>query len=248
MHNQLQRQWYLTAAAVLVFASASFAQATTSMSLTGVGNGATVGDVYVDPYTGTVGGVAGTSVICDDWSNNSYVGESWTANVINAAAVASSGTPMFGDNQALYNELAWLGSKLLASPTNPTLQAEISFAMWALTYGANGTSTDSTSPLTYLSEYGTSAELAAAQNYLCEAAGATITGCTGTGEGNYNAAGWEILTPAGQGTCNGSPCGTPQEFLVYTPESPTAILLGADLLGLATLIFLFRRRMARAES
>jgi hypothetical protein len=36
--------------------------------------------------------------------------------------------------------------------------------------------------------------------------------------------------------------------VVSTPESPTPILLGADLLGLATLIFLFRRRMLRTQS
>jgi hypothetical protein len=233
MNNLLRRQWYLTAASVLVFASASFAQATTQITLTGVGDGATLGNVYVDPYTATVGGVANTSVICDDWSTNTYLNEAWTANVINAPTVSNTtlGTPMFGNSSSLYNELAWLGTQLLANPKNATLQTEISFAMWELTYGANGTSTESPSPTSYLNTYAPG-DQSAVNTLLAEAEAAVSAGFTG--------AGWEILTPAsGWPTADGEP----QEFLVYTPESPAAILLGADLLGLATLIFLFRRRM-----
>lgn len=212
---------------------------TTPVTLTGVGDGSTVGSVYVDPYTATVGGVSNTSVICDDWSDNSYINESWTANVTNVATAGTSGTPLFGNNQTLYNELAWLATQLLANPTNPTRQAEVSFAMWELTYGANGTSTESPSPSTYLSEYGTAAEQSAVATLLSEAAS----------EGGFNSSGWEILTPNTSDpiTCSGGPCPStpPQEFLVYVPEPPAPVLLGA---GLATLIFLFRRRMVRTEN
>jgi len=237
MNSLLRKYWYLTVVAVLFFASASLAQ-TTSVTLTGVGDGATLGDVYVDPYTATVGGVANTSVICDDWSNNSYVNESWTANVTNVAAVGSSGSPMFGNNSSLYNEVAWLGSQLLANPKNTTMQTEISFAIWDLTYGANNTYMDPTNPLTYLSANGTSSEYAQTLLLISEA----------EGEGTYNSSGWEILTPnSGDPTCSGSPCPSspPQEFLVYTPESSAVILFGADMLGLLGLAIVFRRRLLR---
>lgn len=243
MKSLFRKYWYLTVVAVLFLASASFAQTTTSMDLTGVGDGATLGDVYVDPYTATVGGVAGVPVICDDWSNNSYLNETWTATVINAATVGNTslGTPLFGNNQSLYNELAWLGSQLLANPTNTTLQTEISFAMWDLTYGVNGTGEESPTPLTYLSENltnGTSnSEYTQTLQLISEAAG----------EANYNSAGWEILTPVDTDPINGggSASDPPQEFLVYTPESSAVILFGADMIGLLGLAFVFRRRLLR---
>jgi len=235
-------------AAVLVSASASFAQQT-SVVLTGTGNntvewGSSAG-VYVDPYTATVGGVANTTVICDDWSNNSYVGESWTANETNLTAV-TSGSPMFGNNssaQTLYNELAWLGSNLLAnysaSPTASQTAAQIadSFAIWQLTYGANGTYKDPMAP--------TTTNFPINQTAVTNQINAAVTAVNG----GYTGAGWEILTPNTSDaiTCTGSGCpsgalGVPQEFLVYTPQSSTIVMLGADLLGVLALAFFFRRR------
>ena len=104
---------------LLATAAALRAQTTTSMLLTGVGDGNTFGDVYVDPYTATVGGTANIAVICDDWSDDSNLGDSWTATVINAATVSNSadGTPLFGNNQGLYNGVAWLSAQLLNPAT-----------------------------------------------------------------------------------------------------------------------------------
>jgi len=242
------------AAAVLVFASAAIAQTTTSVTLTGTGDNATLGEVYVDPYTATVGGLANTTVICDDWSNNSYVDESWMAAVINAATVGSSGDgPMFGNNQTLYNELAWLGSQLLANPTNATTQTEVSFAMWDLTYGVNNTAEESPGPFNYLCSTlgGTYSSSGNACSGLTSASTTEYQGALNfystaqSSETNYNAAGWEILTPTGDGYVSGTNMGVPQEFLVYTPEPPGVILFAADMLGLMSLGFLFRRRLLR---
>jgi len=222
---------YLTVVALLFAASASLAQ-TTQVTVTGTGDNVLVGEVYVDPYTATVGGRTNTSIICDDWSDNTYVGESWTANVNTVSSVDSgknSTTPLFGNNPALYNEAAWLSSKLLGN-TNPTQQAEISFALWQLTYSGSFSS----SPEAYLqsvlgANYSTNAEYLGFLSWLSAA----------EGEGGFNAQGWEILTPQ-----NGT-SGPPQEFLVYVPESSTLILFGADLLGLLALVIVFRRRLPR---
>jgi len=241
MNSRLRRYGYVMIVAVLVSASAAFAQQT-SVVLTGTGNntvewGSSVG-VYVDPYTATVGGVPNTTVICDDWSNNSYVGESWTANVTNLTAV-SSGSPMFGNNasaQNLYNELAWLGSNLLAnyssSPTAAQQAAQItdSFAIWQLTYGANGTYEDPLAP--------TTANFPLNQTAITNQINAAIAAVSG----GYTGTGWEILTPVA-GTITPTTDGIPQEFLVYTPESSTIVLLGADILGLLALAFVFRKRL-----
>jgi len=252
MMSSFHKSWFLTIAAVLVFASATFAQ-TTSMTLTGTGNNTvewgTGFGVYVDPYTATVGGVPNTPVICDDWSNNSFVGESWTANVTNLTAV-SSGSPMFGNNaagQTLYNEVAWLATNLLAnyssSPSAAQTAAQIadSFAIWQLTYGANGTPVDPTAPTT---TYFPSLDQAAVTAAETNAANAVAGGWVGSG--------WQILTPntSDPVTCSGSGCpspnnaatlGVPQEFLVYTPEASTMVMFGAGLLGLLAMAFFFRR-------
>ena len=37
--------------------------------------------VYVDPYTATINGVQSVPVICDDFTDDTYSWESWTANV-----------------------------------------------------------------------------------------------------------------------------------------------------------------------
>lgn len=241
-NNLLRKQEHWVIVAVLAFAPASFAQNTTNMTLTGAGNYTVAGDVYVDPYTATVGTQTNVTVICDDWSNNSYLGESWTANVTNAtAAGTTTPAPMFGNNQALYNEAAWLGSQILANySANPTsaqqaIETELSFALWQLTYGI-GSNTEDPAPLTYLGGVSTNQNQACGTEYQC----AVSDYQAALGEANYNAAGWEILTPAGVGSPEGT---TPQEFLVYTPESSTLILFGADLLGLLALAFLFRKRL-----
>jgi len=247
MNKLLRKQWYSAAAAVLVFASVSLAQMTTSVTLTGTGDNSTVTNpsyfgVYVDPYTATVGGVTGTSVICDDWSDNSYVPESWTAYVNNVSSVSTATTTLFGNNPTLYAEVAWLATTLMANPTNQTLQAEVSFAIWELTYGANGTHTEIPDPTTFLagatngSNY--QAAISGPTGLLAQAAAAVAAG--------YNGAGWEILTPdTNLPITGGSKLDPPQEFLVYTPESSAIVLFATDMLGLLGLAFVFRRRLIR---
>lgn len=229
------------------FAALGLRADTVSMKLTNPPPGNTLGDVYVDPYTATVGGVS-TTVICDDWSDNTYTGETWTANVINEATVSNTtlGTPKFGNNQALYNELTWLADQMEpATPQNATLDTELSFAIWDLTYGANGTNEETPAPLTYLAENltggTTNSEYLATVNLINQA----------LGESSYNSAyTWEILTPeSGTASCGGSNCASapPQEFLMRTAAEPSSLtLLAVELLLMAGFAGLMRWRNARA--
>jgi len=270
MSSLLRKYWYLTVVALLLFSSASFAQ-TTTLTLTTAGDGATVGGVYVDPYTATIG-LTSVPVVCDDWSNNTYIQETWTANVatMTSSGLPSGAAPMFGNNSTLYNEVAWLATQLMTLPNTgtPTIQAEISFALWDLTYGANGTNQETPSPLAYLAAAEGYAETTAgfnaclaAQNAVCVGANTYLT--EAENEGSFNASGWSILTPNTNDsiTCSGSPCPStpPQEFLVETsllpnggpiqaPESSTVILLGADMFGLLGLAFVYRRRLIQPNS
>jgi hypothetical protein len=246
MNSLFRKYWYLTVVAVFVFASASFAQ-TTQITLTNVGDNATVTNssagfgVYVDPYVATIGtgaSAVSTYAICDDWSDNTSVGETWTANVNTLSPL--SGTPLFASSTSnpngsttpgtLYNELAWLGTQLLASPTDPTNQVETSFAIWELTYGYAPTP-EIPGPTLFLSGSSYAGDQGTVNTLMAEAAAAV--------KGGYSGSGWEILTPVAN-----TP-GPPQEFLVYTPESSAAVVFGADMVGLLGLVFVFRRRLLR---
>lgn len=244
MNSLFRKHWYLAVVAVLFFASVSFA-GTTSVTITSVGDGANLAGVYVDPYNATVGTATNVPVICDDWSDNVTVGESWTANVINlSTAGTSSVNPLFGNTlsstaqQGLYNELAWLGTQLLANPKDPATQDVVSFAIWELTnpyYPGTPEALPSASALGTITWNGVAnTSVQAAVNSELLLAGAQT---------GFNGSGWEILTPASWPTN----VGQPQEFLVYTPESSAVILFGADMLGLAALAFFFRRRLVQTE-
>jgi len=251
MKNPLFRKyWYLTVVAVLFFASASFAQ-TTQVSLTGVDNQALVGNVYVDPYFATIGTASNTvPVICDDWSDNSYVPETWTANVSTIPVASGNSTPLFAPlanslssgttATQLYSEVAWLSTQLLAaySQNQTTAQAEYSFAIWELTYPFAPTP-ESTTPGAFL--------LANAPGDVSAVATDIANATTAVVKNGYTGSGWEILTPASTPTCGGAACPSspPQEFLVYTPESSATILFGADMFGLLGLVIVFRRRLLR---
>jgi len=269
MNSSIRKYGFLTVVSVLVFASASLAQTTTiTFPKTAPGDGANFGGVYVDPYTATVGSTSNVEVICDDWSDNTNLGDSWAVN-INTVAQVDNGTnptaPLFGATASdvfaktstlssaaqLYNAVAYLSS-LLLNNTNPTQQTEISFALWQLTYpaapspetpGPGATMADAESP-----SYGTGSNAFSncvkAGNSMCVGTNNYLTTAESTTGTNFNAAGWEILTP--ECTTAPNPCTThDQEFMVYAPESSTGVLLAADLVGLLGLVFLFRRRSLR---
>jgi hypothetical protein len=254
MNSLLQKNWYLTVVALLLFTSAGLAQTTTNVTFgSGVGAGGSniVGSYYVDPYSLTYGGVYTTYAICDDWTNEVSDGEKWTANVTQLPLTTSPSSvnvnpPLFSPptgsaltQTELYNEVAYLASQLVLNVNNQTKEAEISFALWELTYqqdidGPNAQTGND--PFTYLSgEVGgtSSSEYLGAEGYLTAA----------EAESGYNSSGWEVLTPAG--TSEGTTSSYPQEMLVHTPESSSVVMLSADIFGLLGLVFLFRRRLFR---
>jgi len=256
MNSLFRRYLFLTVVSILFLASAALAQ-TVTMTLTGVNDGANAGGVYVDPYQATIasGPISiSTPVICDDWSDETDINETWTANVQNLSSLGGTigTTPIFGNNSALYNEAAWLATKLLALPTSGPLvtttteneQIAISYALWELTCG---TTIKNCVNAPFSALQSDSAVLGVSTNTLgggYQTAWAYYNAALTNGTNTTDTAGWQILTPT-----NGGP---PQEFLVddknlpiTAPESSPGVLLGADMLGLLGLVFLFRRRLSR---
>jgi len=252
--GKLLRQHLCMGIVVLLLAvSASFAQQV-SVSLTSAGS-TVVGGVYAGPYTASINGGTPTQVICDDWAHDSYVPETWTANVTSLPAASGSllwtgvstvlalnnlgvltqqSTPLTTASTE-YNAVAWLGSQMLGT-SNSAMQGQISYAIWELTCGISNCAS---LPFNNIS----GSELTAANNWLEEA----------LNYGSFNSSGWEILNAIpGTASCPGytnSKCPTapPQEFLVYTPESSAVMLFGADMLGLLGLVIVFRRRSLRTS-
>lgn len=206
-------------------------RADTLITLTGAGAGNVLDGVYTSPYTGTVGGAANTPVICDDFADDSYIGESWSATVSTVASLAGDVKWASETNaQQNYEIAAWLAEDLL-STSNTTATEDISFAIW-LALDPN--------VATYLSsDPGT---LSAAEGWISTAENAIVTqDLTAADFSNVL-----VYTPvAGTAVnCNGGPCpaNSPQEFLVVTPEPGSFFLLLLGLLAVAG--FTCRRRSA----
>lgn len=213
--KKLTSKWWLVVAAVLLCHAPTVLADSIAVSLTS-GGGNVVDGIYIGPYYATVNGVANTPVICDDFKDESYVPESWSANVSSVAS--PSGT--FFSGQQNYDAVADLASQLFATKNNAT-DANLQYAIWYIF--------DPTDVTNWLDSYSDSTTLGAAESLAGTAEGLTYT------PGEF--ANYDILTPDGSMTCSttsGEVC-PPQEFIVQTPEPGTLVLLGFGLLMLGLL-------------
>ena len=97
-----------------------------SVTLTGAGP-ANQGGVYVYPYTLNIDGTT-FAAICDDYSHEVYVGESWTANIYSFSQYQSG---RFGsEGLQNYEEAAWLLSQIPSAGASEV--GDINFAVWSI--------------------------------------------------------------------------------------------------------------------
>ncbi|MGH9440014.1 MAG: PEP-CTERM sorting domain-containing protein [Terriglobia bacterium] len=177
---------------------------TITVKLTGV-NGATQGGVYVDPYYGTINNVPGI-LVCDDFSHETHIGESWQVNVSTFDDLISARFQQGTQAQTLqdYEEAAYLYEQLL---DNPSQYGDISFALWSIFTPGAKTSSGFT---------------ANSQDWLTQAQDQSFYA------GEFS--NFRILTPADPGP------GSPQEFLTVTPEPASVVLLFSGLFAIAFLL------------
>jgi len=148
MNKQLKRASLLIIAAALLFIVPSVLGQTTPMYVNGSyqGNNWTYGGKTSATgfYDGSINGVqvgpgqpGGLGMVCDDFKDNVYAGEHWTATAINASSLNSSnlGQVLFGATIGLagYTEVAYLVNQMFTTNPNAATQTAYSQAIWALT-------------------------------------------------------------------------------------------------------------------
>ena len=227
--------------------------------------GANLAGVYTSPYLGQVAypSSAIVPVICDDFADESFVPETWTAYVTTLPQVLSGtyGTPdtylKFGDSSnvtgsdigsvtgswSLTQDQAYEVAAILAVDilnSSGTMQEDYSYAMWGLF--------ESSTAFSQLNGYAN--DQTNAENYLNAAIADVNNGTVnGTSLSSY-LSGYNVTiysydngaTCPGQlnNVCASTP---PQEFItVTTPEAGTPVLIAVDLLGFIALVGFLRRR------
>jgi len=269
MRHTMQKSWYMVVAALALMLLATGPLAalpsTAAFALNSAGSGANLAGVYTSPYTGTINGGSTINVICDDFVDNSYVPESWTAYVTSLSSLTSgtadtylkwlntAGSTITVDGQTLnqaqaYAVAAVLSIDILESGTGSPAQEDYSFALWAL-FDPTGIPSDPTDLGAYgqLAKYGDTgdedaakADLKTAVLFVTNAANATQVAADVSAVTIYS------FDPVTAPRCGSGPCPTapPQEFItVNMVEPPSPALLGLDLLAVAGLIVFVRRRM-----
>jgi hypothetical protein len=260
----MQKSWYVVLVAIaLMFLGTGplAAQTPASFYLNSAGSGANLAGVYTSPYTAQINGYPTINVICDDFSDDSYVPETWNANVTSLSTLASgtqtdlkwlntAGSFINVDGYSLNQAEAYTVAALLSydilensGPTQVQAQEDYSFALWGLF--DPGTSSDP-GAFTQLISAGDNTDAINAVADLNSAVNYVET--HNLGPGSYpNVTIYSYDTNdnpngplCGTGACPNSP---PQEFIVVNmAEPPSPALLGLDLLAVAGLILFVRRR------
>jgi hypothetical protein len=240
-----------------IFCFAPFAVAQSTFTLTAANpNGFYLGnnpDVYVSPYSATITGSSTNSgyVICDDFTDDVTLGESWTVDSstigtggaangmwdsganLNAIYSLSGIIPSYSGAQG-YNMVAYLADELLTNGNynNEVAADALSYAIWTIfTPGAYSNISGDT-------VNGTNIQAAVVTDIQSAWANA------GSGS-DYNGPAVTVWTPT---TWNTQQNGRPQEFLtIQTPEASALAYLAVDLTTVLGILFLVRRRILRGR-
>jgi hypothetical protein len=268
----MHKSWYVIVALALLATTALLAQEPVTFNLNSLGSGSTLASAYTSPYTGSINGGPTIDVICDDFADNTFDPEEWTAYETQLSSLTSgtpdstlkwlgNGSTITVDGQNLnqfqaYSVAAVLAVELLASSPGSQLQEDLSYAMWGL-FDPTGTSSDP-GAFTWLGDNGDTtdlsnavAELNNAVSYVLNPANASQVQADDNAVTIYT---YDASANPDGPSCSGGPCPTspPQEMIsvgtvgtVTAPEASTLVLLAVDLLGFMALVRFLRKRTAR---
>jgi hypothetical protein len=197
---------------VLLISYAAIPAAASSVNVTLVAASSVIqGGVTVAPYYLSINGGPDIPVVCDDYTHDVFITESWTATINSFSTLASARFGLGAFQQ--YAEAGWLATQMFARPSQ---DGNLNFAIWAL-FAPIQTETNARGWTT------------GAQNWYIAALawfGSHCSKVTDTCNG-INLANFEIITPTS------NTLGSPQEYIVMTPEPTTIALFGVGMLFLA---------------
>ena len=230
--SRATKAFYSVLAGVLLL---SVSAAADTIKLAGIGSNSENGIATV-PYFLTVNGGPQLQAMCDDYTHEVVVGETWSGHVYTyadltanwqltrgGASVANGGAGLgsLAAVQTAYKELFWLFGQFQLNPTDPNA-SNINLAAWAIFDPA--VKTGSSWNASALAWYNNALNIS---NY-----------------NSVNTSTFRIVTPNdlldGSGT-NPLQNSSPQEYIYNTPEPGSLFLLGSGLLGLGSFI---RRKIA----
>jgi hypothetical protein len=242
MESVTRQRWQLMAGALVclapVFAACPGGAPPVGKACVSLANGGNdvVDNIEVGPYYASINGGVSTAVICDDFGDESYFPETWTADVYNSPNSATTDAQKWSilnakQPQAFtmaqdYNMVGWLASQMMLNLGDAKLVGQIDFALWAVF--------DPTA-MPFMEQTRGTSWLTAAAKYKDDPSFIS---------------GFDIYSPDTHFAISspGSAMNPPQELLVvHTPEPPGLTMLGLDLSGLAALIFLFHRRKRQSR-
>lgn len=190
---------------------------TVTLKFESTGPGNNSGGVYTYPYEFSVDGSKTlTPLMCYSYTNEIYIGESWTATV---TPISVGNTKTDKDEE----ELAYLYSVASNPASSSSTVSAAQWAAWELFDSSLNNAPDQSS---------VTAELDAAATFIQSASSSFY-------------AGYELYIPVA-GSQDPEYDGTPQPFIgvappAVTPEPGTLLLLGTGLLMLAGLVFRTKR-------
>jgi hypothetical protein len=211
---------------VIMFGTAAYSHAdTVSLTLVNVSPGYNDGSYYTYPYNFSINGSAIlTPLLCDDFVDDVYIGETWMATVSNINNIVANGQMIpvagslaFGQTKLkAYLEAAYLYNKLYAT-LDASSSVNINHAIWALF---------------------------SSTSYNADSAALFAEANTNTSESDTSMfSDIVFFTPvAGTQTLDGRPVtsgandGRPQEFIGKVPEVSSLALLGFGLLAMGGLV------------
>lgn len=217
------RRFALAAATALLPIGAG---AQVDAKLTGLGQSLVAYGVYVGPYQGTVGTMAGVQdLTCVDFFHHAYVGMEWTAHITVLADGADLSRTRFGQlTNAMdrYRQAAWLKSKFddVGVYGNAFQTGEVHAAIWDL---FRPETPDAPGP----GPIGAAWKANAIANFM-------------DGSVNYNTV--AVLSDINIDQSQTPGAGGAQEYLFVTPEPTSMALVGFGVVGLAA----FARRRRRS--
>ena len=254
MKNTMPKALCIAAALMMCFAMGAMGampQSTVQLTITSGtapnGTYGVMGGVYTSPYTGNINGGASIPIICDDFYDDVFPPETWTALGTNLSQLGAATTNQvyFEQNGGTQQQIDYMTAAVLAEgilgTSDQTLRGELSFALWGV-FDPTMLSTNSA--------HLTTAQLNAATGYLASAHATVLSGISGGLDAYLSTFSNVTIYSATQNGSTPIPLGTrrPQEFIaVSLPEPAESVLLLVDLLAVVSLVCFVRRKQRGAS-